>query len=503
MNPLSFCQPSCANNLRENKKLMTKRTNQIFLATFIALLTFVTVSGQGGSKSTTGNTSKTTAAPVQATPSDREQDGYNGPVMRVKSEVAKLINKNGRIIEGAKALFETYEYDMKGAKKSYTIDPGVITGYEVGGKETYKYDEKGNISEVTLLNADGSLARKEIFTYEYDFMDNWTKMTTFVAVFEDGKIKYEPTEVTQRTIKYFMTAELMDKYEKFEAQKTAANASAPTTSVPTPNLTTTSGTPATTTQPPKVDTKPDANHPNTTPNSVSPNSPTTNPSSTNSSPLNASNNKTGMTPSTPNNTQTETKPVQSAKSNNTQTETKPVQSAKSNNTQTETKPAQSANNTQTETKPAQSANNTQTETKPVQSANTKPDNANNQNEVKDDTTPNNQNATATNSEPPVSKPVKTFGRPISKGVLNGQALNLPSPDYPEFAKRARVQGVVKVEVVIDETGKVISAKAVEGPGMLQSSAVQAALRAKFSPTKLSEQAVKVTGTINYSFTLGN
>ena len=67
--------------------------------------------------------------------------------------------------------------------------------------------------------------------------------------------------------------------------------------------------------------------------------------------------------------------------------------------------------------------------------------------------------------------------------------------------RMRQQGVVKVDVVLDETGKVISASASSGPGALRDAAVQAALKARFSPTKLSGQPVKVSGVINYKFTL--
>jgi protein TonB len=92
-------------------------------------------------------------------------------------------------------------------------------------------------------------------------------------------------------------------------------------------------------------------------------------------------------------------------------------------------------------------------------------------------------------------------RPVSGGVLNGTAVSLPSPTYPDAAKRMRVAGVVTVQVVVDETGKVISAEATTGPAALRDVAVQAALRARFSPTKLSGQPVKVSGLINYKFAL--
>ncbi|HVI72933.1 MAG TPA: energy transducer TonB, partial [Pyrinomonadaceae bacterium] len=73
--------------------------------------------------------------------------------------------------------------------------------------------------------------------------------------------------------------------------------------------------------------------------------------------------------------------------------------------------------------------------------------------------------------------------------------------YPETARRMRTQGTVVVEVVLDETGKVVSANATSGPPMLRDAAVLAALKARFSPTKLSGQPVKVAGVINYKFAL--
>jgi protein TonB len=92
-------------------------------------------------------------------------------------------------------------------------------------------------------------------------------------------------------------------------------------------------------------------------------------------------------------------------------------------------------------------------------------------------------------------------KPVSGGVLNGTAINLPPPSYPESARRLRTSGVVTVEVVVDETGKVISAVATGGPMGLRDVAMQAALKARFSPTKLSGQPVKVAGLINYKFAL--
>jgi protein TonB len=102
--------------------------------------------------------------------------------------------------------------------------------------------------------------------------------------------------------------------------------------------------------------------------------------------------------------------------------------------------------------------------------------------------------------PPPPEPKPTPPRaPISGGVLNGKAISLPKPAYPPIARQAHASGTVVVQVTIDENGSVISAHAVSGHPLLQAVAVAAARGARFSPTKLSGQPVKVTGVITYNF----
>jgi protein TonB len=101
--------------------------------------------------------------------------------------------------------------------------------------------------------------------------------------------------------------------------------------------------------------------------------------------------------------------------------------------------------------------------------------------------------------PAVEKPKPQIIR--KSNVLNGEALSLPKPPYPMIAKQLRIQGPVNVQVVISETGKVISAKAVTGNPALTTAAQQAALQARFSPTMLGDQPVKVSGIITYNFVL--
>ena len=102
--------------------------------------------------------------------------------------------------------------------------------------------------------------------------------------------------------------------------------------------------------------------------------------------------------------------------------------------------------------------------------------------------------------PPPPKPTpKPVPKMVSQGVLNGKATSLPKPAYPAAAKAVRAGGSVSVQVVISESGSVISASAVSGHPLLRAAAEGAARGARFSPTLLSGQPVKVSGVITYNF----
>ncbi len=109
-------------------------------------------------------------------------------------------------------------------------------------------------------------------------------------------------------------------------------------------------------------------------------------------------------------------------------------------------------------------------------------------------------------KPPVIKQsvkpvVETTKLPVSGGVVNGRATNLATPIYPSAARLIRAGGKVKVQVIIDENGKVTSANAVSGHPLLRSSAENAAKSSKFTPTTLSKEKVKVSGIIIYNFAI--
>lgn len=138
-----------------------------------------------------------------------------------------------------------------------------------------------------------------------------------------------------------------------------------------------------------------------------------------------------------------------------------------------------------------SASSATVSSKPEQPAGSQPSVA----EARPSPTPSEASSAASSGEPARSK------TPVSAGVLNSKAVSLPRPDYPSTAKTVGAQGKVVVELTIDETGKVVKARAVSGHPLLQKAAVAAALQARFSPTILSGEPVSITGTISYNFML--
>jgi TonB family protein len=86
------------------------------------------------------------------------------------------------------------------------------------------------------------------------------------------------------------------------------------------------------------------------------------------------------------------------------------------------------------------------------------------------------------------------------GVLNGKAVSLPKPEYPERAREHRLTGFVAVKVTIDESGAVVDALDMcGGPPYLSESSVKAAYKARFTPTSIDGKPIRVYGIIQYNF----
>jgi TonB family protein len=91
--------------------------------------------------------------------------------------------------------------------------------------------------------------------------------------------------------------------------------------------------------------------------------------------------------------------------------------------------------------------------------------------------------------------------PLAGGILSGRAVLKVAPAYPMAAKSSHVSGAVSVQIVVDELGRVIEAKAVDGPPLLRRESENAVKLWRFSPTLLEGMPVQVTGVVVVNFTL--
>ncbi len=320
----------------------------------------------------------------------REQDGLRGPVRRVRVETAKIVVKSDKMVEGPRVLRGVATYDALGKKLDAVDYP--VESSTVPGKEQYRYDDKGNIVEMVVLSRDGAILGKEAYEYEFDPMGNWTKMNTAVAVYENGKVTFEPTEVTYRTISYYYNQAIEKLSNSAVKSKGAAK---PATSTPA------------------------------------------------SDSLNA--------------VKTVAKPI---------TTTQPVAE-----------------------KVAAIEKVSEAKTTPAPVAPTQNDAIGNSNTLV--------------KEPITAKPEPAKPNVIKadESVLRSAAMDLPQPEYPQAALLARATGTVEVQVLVNEKGIVSNARAQSGNPLLIPAAETAALKARFSPAKLSVEPTITFGVLTYNFSL--
>jgi TonB family protein len=108
-------------------------------------------------------------------------------------------------------------------------------------------------------------------------------------------------------------------------------------------------------------------------------------------------------------------------------------------------------------------------------------------------------ALAAGDENKASSPNGPISVPPDK--MAATILSKTTPVYPVEAKKARIQGIVKLEAVIGKTGEVEQLKVVSGPDGLQKSALDAVHQWKYKPFLLNGDPVDVKTTISVFYSL--
>ncbi len=98
--------------------------------------------------------------------------------------------------------------------------------------------------------------------------------------------------------------------------------------------------------------------------------------------------------------------------------------------------------------------------------------------------------------PPTLHPVRVGGDIREPRLRQGV-----SPVYPAIARRARIQGVVVLEAVIDVLGNVTHLRVIESVPMLEQAAIDAVSQWKYEPTLLNGARVPVVVTVTVRFVL--
>ncbi len=83
-----------------------------------------------------------------------------------------------------------------------------------------------------------------------------------------------------------------------------------------------------------------------------------------------------------------------------------------------------------------------------------------------------------------------------------RVISMEQPEYPDAAREAEIEGRVRVELHVDETGAVTSARVLEGLGHgLDEAALAAARAARFEPATRCGRPVEATFTVGVRFAL--
>jgi len=91
--------------------------------------------------------------------------------------------------------------------------------------------------------------------------------------------------------------------------------------------------------------------------------------------------------------------------------------------------------------------------------------------------------------------VLVLGLAITASAQEGRKLiEQPAPAYPEIARRARLSGTVKVEVLIAPDGKVKDVKVIGGHPLFVDATIEALKKWKYAPS-----SAEATAALEFNF----
>jgi TonB family protein len=94
-----------------------------------------------------------------------------------------------------------------------------------------------------------------------------------------------------------------------------------------------------------------------------------------------------------------------------------------------------------------------------------------------------------------------FQPPSKHSFVPAKVLKKVQPEYPAEARQNKIQGTVKIQVIIEKDGFVIVQNVVEGDPILSPAAIEAVKQWRYAPTLFDGKPVDIQTTIDVNFTL--
>jgi len=108
------------------------------------------------------------------------------------------------------------------------------------------------------------------------------------------------------------------------------------------------------------------------------------------------------------------------------------------------------------------------------------------------------------NEPPAISPGLQQGRIRVGGAVKAPRKIVDArPVYPEHAKEAGIQSIVRLDIVIGEDGSVVDATVLQSIPELDQAAIDAVLQWRYEPTLLNGQPVEVAMVVTINFSLSH
>jgi protein TonB len=104
---------------------------------------------------------------------------------------------------------------------------------------------------------------------------------------------------------------------------------------------------------------------------------------------------------------------------------------------------------------------------------------------------------------PPPSPSRRAPLPVGGVIQPPKRVTYVAPEYPRMALAARLEGVVILQAVIDESGAVSEVRVLRSRPHFDSAAMEAVSQWRFTPTLLNGRPVPVVMTVTVGFTLTN